>query len=691
MPRSRNFKAAPIHIPPRANAHCPEQEYAGFASSLRGSMKLGASRLNEMRRFMRRWPDLQAWFAEPLTVRVGNVSAREQYGLDAQLSHIARPYLLFLGLRGFVQFDYPWLLASSPLFVPEVAGQMGIDLGIGALRADAQRLGFGKIGMDATVRWAVSRVMLHTGCLDASRLNGDHVQGLREAVAAFLASRDLVAFYPSASRNFEAFRKSWTLRVNQLELLLFHRGQLDTPPKKFMRSIKERKSVLPRMQEVVDRWLVARSTTDRPLSVKRFELALYRFMVWLNDNRPAIPSFAQVTRDDVLHYLVVLSEQPTPRTGQPLGPLARRGHVSALSQFFRNTAAWEWDDTPCRPLLGIGDIPKIPVRVPRFIPADELARLMVAVGNLECPYQRTALLVARWTGARKGEIQRLSIDCLDSYPDGTPRLRLPAGKTYHERVVPLHEEAATELRELIAHRDRGRERALTDELTGAPTRYVFMAHGRLLSCAYLFQVSLKRACEAAGLVDENGCRTVSPHRFRHTVGTQLAERGAKLHTIMSILGHRSPAMSLIYAQISDREVLRDYKSVLEPGSIIAGPAAEQLRSGALPKTSVDWLKCNFFKTELELGHCLRLPAEGPCECDMYLACARFVTTPAYAPRLRERRKLEMTLADDAQTRGWPREQERHRATAERLTRLLNDLGEPNEHDPEQRRPDGAER
>jgi integrase len=184
-----------------------------------------------------------------------------------------------------------------------------------------------------------------------------------------------------------------------------------------------------RMQEVVNRWLVARSATDRPLSVKRFELALYRFTVWLNDERPAIASFAQVTRDDVLQYLVVLSKQPSPRTGQPLGPLARRGHVSSISQFFRNTAAWEWDDTPRRPLLGIGDIPKIPVRVPRFIPTDELARLMAAVGNLQCPYQRTALLVARWTGARKGEIQRLSIDCLDSYPDGTPRLRLPAGKT----------------------------------------------------------------------------------------------------------------------------------------------------------------------------------------------------------------------------------------------------------------------
>ena len=31
-------------------------------------------------------------------------------------------------------------------------------------------------------------------------------------------------------------------------------------------------------------------------------------------------------------------------------------------------------------------------------------------------------------------------------------------------------------------------------------------------------------------------------------------------------------------------------------------------------------------TPLELGHCLRTPAEGPCECDLYLRCSKFFTT-----------------------------------------------------------------
>jgi hypothetical protein len=44
--------------------------------------------------------------------------------------------------------------------------------------------------------------------------------------------------------------------------------------------------------------------------------------------------------------------------------------------------------------------------------------------------RRAALLVARWSGARRTEIQKLPLDCLDRYPDGTPRPRLADRKTY---------------------------------------------------------------------------------------------------------------------------------------------------------------------------------------------------------------------------------------------------------------------
>ena len=174
----------------------------------------------------------------------------------------------------------------------------------------------------------------------------------------------------------------------------------------------------------------------------------------------------------------------------------------------------------------------------------------------------------------------------------------------------------------------------------------------------------------------DGKATVTAHRFRHTVGTQLARRGARLRTIQKILGHESVRMSMVYIGITDEEVRQDYQAALEAGATIAGPAAEGLQAGKWSASDLDWLKCNFWKTELELGHCLRLPEEGPCECDLYLFCAKFLTTRQKAPRLRHRRKVELLLAEDAEARGWVAEVGRHQRFAARCEELLANLGEP---------------
>jgi integrase len=628
-----------------------------------------------------RWPDLPAWFAAPLTLRVGRLPGEHRQRLTCRVSYRARHYLLFLALHSDVRLDYPWLLGVGHLYVDTAAKQLGIPLGIEPLVAEAVRLGFHRASALEGIRWCVGRLAVHTGIREVSQFRMEHLTELLEAIRRFGDREDLPSFYTSRARYRTSPSKSWITQLNQLHTVLFHRGQSAQEPRKQMPAYLVRPPLSPQMQAVVDRWLATRRLTDRPATVARLDRALRYFSSWLGTHASSITSFAQVDRTQVLRYLTTLTDAPLERTGRPMAINSRAGHISALAMFFRQTAAWTYPDVPGHPLLGPGDMPRRPYRIPRFIPEADLLRLMAAVKGLTCPYQRAALLVARWSGARRGEIRRLALDCLDTYPDGTPRLRLPAGKTRRERMVPLHDEAAAALREIMTLRIGRGERAFTDELTGALTQYLFMEHGKLLSDHYLYTTALRTACQQAGLVDAQGHAMITPHRFRHTVGTQLAERGAKLHTIMQILGHQSVSMALVYAQISDPEVLRDYQAVLGPGATLAGPAAEALRSGTLPASTVEWLKTNFFKTELELGHCLRLPAEGPCECDLYLTCVKFVTTPAYTPRLRHRYQVECTLAADAEARGWPREVERHRATVARLAQLLAELGEPLEEPP----------
>jgi integrase len=672
------------HRPPR---HCPESEYVSWVRGQDIHPGYRNAKLRRYRHFVTAWPKMTAWFAAPLPERVGRLPGESQKEPSYPVSFFARPYLLFLALRGYITLDYPWMFGAQQLRVADTAAWVGIDLGTSALIEEAVALGYNRQTLTQAMNWTVGRIALRTGVLHVDDLVEEHITEVLDAIRLFSERDDLHHFYPSVQNYRDNASKQWITHLHQLQVVLFHRGQVATQPRKHMPSWKPPMAMPPKMLAVAQKWLAARRLTDAPSTVDKLELAVRVFGDWLGDNHPEITTFADVTRDHCLAWIQHIAETPTERTGKPLGVVSRIQRISGLSQFFRETAAWQYDNVPGYALIGSGDAPKNPQRVPRFIPDHELDRLMPVINQIACPFQRAALLVARWSGARREEIRRLPIDCLDHYTDGTPRLRLPGRKTYKERTVPLHQEAAEALQTIIDLRKDANERPFTDERTGEQIRYLFMRHGKLLSTFYLFETSIDDACQAAGLTRPGGKKdgpgirgTVSAHRFRHTVGTQLAERGAKLHTIMKVLGHSSVNMALVYAQISDQEVLRDYKSVLAPGAVIAGPAAMDIKSGTLPDEAVHWLKSNFLKTELELGHCLRLPAEGPCECDLYLTCAKFLTTSEYAPRLRARLDVEQQLVQDADDRGWTREAERHTAIARRLQGLLDDLGE--DADPE---------
>ncbi len=668
----------PAHKPTDAfltPRHASEEEYAAFVLAYHGSLGSQNYYLQLRRAFVEAYPDLSTWFAAPLSERVGRLRRHPRSELIGRVSYRARPYLFFLALRGYATFDWDWLIGISNIHLWEMLPFANRSSDMEQLIEEAVGLGYNRLSSSQDLHWVVSRIFLHTGIWQVEAITETACDELAEACRALGERADIAYFHGSAEEYQRRARKSYLTAIHRLKVVLYHRGQAATEPWKIMPKYAAPSPGHPRMLAMIARYLTARSLTSRPGTITRLEVSFRRFMQWLSQAYPHIETFAEVTRDHLLEFAEWLSSRKGMHSGQPLSTLTKRGNLCALSVFFRDTASWEWEDVPGRPLLGVGDLPKLPERVPRYVPEDELARLMTAIRALPCPYQRTALLIARWSGARRDEIRRLSIDCLDSYPDGTPRLRIPAGKTKRERMIPLHEEAATAIREIQALRCT-EDRGLRDTQTGVETRYLFLHLGRLYSYYYLFEQALQHACEAAGLLDGQGKHTIHAHRLRHTVGTQLAERGAKLHTIMKVLGHTSVSMTLVYAQISDREVLKDYQAVLGPGATLAGPFAETLQSGELPAASVDWLKSNWLKTELELGRCLRLPQEGPCECDLYLTCAKFVTTPAYAPRLRRRLCIEQELIEDAQDRGWQREVERHHCTIRRIEQLLINLGEP---------------
>lgn len=55
---------------------------------------------------------------------------------------------------------------------------------------------------------------------------------------------------------------------------------------------------------------------------------------------------------------------------------------------------------------------------------------------------------------------------------------------------------------------------------------------------------------------------LTPHAFRHTVGTQMLNNGMSLIDVMTYLDHRSRMMTLNYTQIFDETLKNKFKEMV---------------------------------------------------------------------------------------------------------------------------------
>jgi integrase len=472
----------------RRRCHSPREEYFTWVRQVfDGSPASVKSRRYFYDRFVRHWPDLEDWFAEPLLVRL-DLHDRDcwQSGKRKGPSHEAGTYLAYLSLTHRMPMDVDWLFSRNfdSMFRPQVAVGLGIDLDL--LDSWVERmvqLGYKTHHARSALTWALARLTLRRGDPDFTTINAEDICAFGDELRRYCARPEagfIRATHVSNARRQDPldklatqFEKNCATRLYVLQVLLFNIGQISEKPIYGLRRQEKWKDQLtplgtpPVIAAAIRRWLELRlQSTDRAESVRHARDAFRYLIRWLITDHPEITTLAQLTRTHMEDYLVHLHNHINPRNNQPLSTQSRHVYLSPLLQFFRETCQWGWDDVPSRPLLGHSDLPKLPSRLPRFIPRNELDRLMEAIETLEDPYQRTALLLLRWSGARRGEIARLTLDCLDAYPDGYPRLRIPVGKTYTERVIPLHPQAADALRELVEQAKTANAAARHDQSAG---------------------------------------------------------------------------------------------------------------------------------------------------------------------------------------------------------------------------------
>lgn len=145
--------------------------------------------------------------------------------------------------------------------------------------------------------------------------------------------------------------------------------------------------------------------------------------------------------------------------------------------------------------------------------------------------------------------------------------------------------------------------------------------------------ALKRLTKTTALLDDSGrpLTYTETHRLRHTRATALLNSGVPVHVLQRYLGHRSPEMSMRYAQTLDttaREAFLKHKQVGADGRQITIAPQDLIDLQQLDRRA---------DRALPNGLCLLPPTKTCDKGNACLPCGSFATDVTHLPEHKEQR------------------------------------------------------
>jgi site-specific recombinase XerD len=518
-----------------------------------------------------------------------------------------------------------WLMVTGRLVVDaDIFGRVDLWLGVAArshcpeayawFTGACAALGVGH--SDVTLQWnALAKVTAITGAAP------DQVRDEEFTVA----SRAILGAYASRGRP-ESGRNMASI-LHRLRLTLFHAGHLEDyrrPPRRQPVSVTGWALVAPGFAEAARRYVEQVALTLRPATVKHIEHHLRRFGTWLAEHHPDVASCADLERRHIEAFKSWLAARPSRRTGEPLSRSSIKEQLINLHCFFDRITEWGYPDPPQRPLIFVGDLPILDRPLPRFLDDAAAAKLLRSARADTDPLARLVTELLARTGMRRGELLALSVDAVVQIGSAF-WLRIPVGKLHNDRYIPLH----PQLKELLD------DWVTNHRPAGLRSDRLLVERNRPLTGYRVSQILHDQATAA-------GIDHVTAHQLRHTLATQAINRGMSLDAIAALLGHKTLAMTMVYARIADKTVADEYFAVTEkvealydrPRHLEADDEGAEMRK----------LRAEMDRRMLGNGYCAR-PVEMDCHFESICeSCTFFVTTVEFRPTLQRQR-------DDAANKG----------------------------------------
>jgi integrase len=413
------------------------------------------------------------------------------------------------------------------------------------------------------------------------------------------------------------------------------------------------------------RWRISAATMS-PASVEQTNSALRRLCGWWERAGCVPETPAELTRELLERFMAELRASDT-------GEARKRSILAYLKVFFDDLRTHGWEaGLPSSAVYHRGELTRTPRAVPRYIDEFVMGQIESEENLARIPDQatRTLVILLIETGLRAVDALRLRSDPITCDQASAPYLAFYNHKLSREAVIPISQRLVAEIR---AQQAEVRARWPHGDLPHLFPRPWSNADGRKPLEQTTLRRNIARWLTACDVRDAQGRPVrVTPHQFRHTLGTRLVNNEVPLDTVRRLLDHDSPEMTARYATIKDQTLRREWERYRERINI-RGELIPLDPDG--PLSDAAWAKENLARAKQTLpnGYC-GLPLQQRCpHPNACLTCDSFLSTAEFLPQHREQLERTRELIASARTAGNDRLVEMNEPVELNLVRIIDGL------------------
>jgi integrase len=345
-------------------------------------------------------------------------------------------------------------------------------------------------------------------------------------------------------------------------------------------------------------------------------------------------------------------------------------HVGQLNMFLQAVRRHQWDGglLPATAVIFREDYPRPPELLPRFLAEHVMAQVEnpASLDRWKDPNWRLITLILIRCGLRISSAVSLAFDCVVTDAAGAPYLRYYNTKMKREALVPVDDELCQMIRDHqkeVLSRWPGRTIPVLFPRTKANTG------GSRPVASTSYRSALFRWLDDCDVRDELGRPLrLTPHQWRHTLGTRLINRDVPQHVVQKILDHDSAQMTAHYARLSDKTVREHWEKARKVGA--EGQPVQVRADGPLGDAAWTGQQLSRATQALPNGYC-QLPAVKSCpHANACLTCPMFVTTAEFLPQHHAQRQATLQIITASEAKGQVRVAEMNRQVADNLGKII---------------------